>query len=124
MRVDMSRWEKHNVVERDGALRTREGLVSIKTPTAGTVHVGSFSIESPFTGEVHQHLAERDTTTGVCTLRVFTEEFFELYSVNLGVVPPDVVITRAVTNNQVMVNGPALAVPLYGLAAGGLVAAL
>lgn len=120
MRVDVSGWDLQNII-RDGAgLRTRRGLVSVKTPTAGTVFVAGFTIESAMTSEPWHYLVEQSTTTAQATMRVFTEEFLELFSVALGPLPLAPVITHGEQTNQVIINSPALAGALYGLVGGGL----
>lgn len=124
MLVNISQWELHNL-QRDGAgLRTRLNFASVKTPTAGTVYVGAFSLQSPQTGDVWHYLIEQSTTTAAATLRVFTEEFYELFSVPLGVLGDTPVVTWAVTNRQLMVNSPDFSAPLFGVLGGGLITAL
>lgn len=124
MKVDLGAAELHNLVKRRGGLEVRPGLMSIHEPTAGTLFVSSWSIESPFTGEVWHYLVEQSTTTSIATLRVFTEEFYELYSYSLGVLPQKPVVRHGVANNQVQVNSPSLSAPLYGLVGGGLITAV
>lgn len=121
MRVNVAPWELQNIVrERGGGLRTRRGLVSVKTPTAGTVFVDGRTIESAFTSEPWHYLTEQSTTTSVATLRVFTEEFFELFSLNLGPLPLSPIITHGVQSNQIVINSPSLSGAAYGLVGGGL----
>ncbi len=120
MRVDLKDFELQNIVTGAGGLRTRKGLVSVKTPTAGTVFVAGFTIESAFTSEPWHYLVEQSTTTAVATLRVFTEEFFELFSLGLGPLPLSPVITYGVQTNQIVINSPALSGAGYGLVGGGL----
>lgn len=122
--VDVSQWEMHNVVRDDGGLRTRQGFAQLKTPAAGTVYVGAFSLLSPSTGEPWHYLFEQATATNVVTLRVYTEEFVEVFSYLVGVTQADPVITHAMVNRQLMVNSPAFSAPLYGLPGGGLITAL
>lgn len=120
MRVDLTKFDLQNIVRVGTGLRTRRGLVSVKTPTAGTAFVAGFTIESPFTSEPWHYLVEQSTTTSLGTLRVFTEEFYELFSVALGPLPLSPVITYGVQLNQIIINSPALAGALYGLVGGGL----
>lgn len=120
MRVDISTWELANIVRVSGGLRTRKGLVSVKTPTAGTVYVAGFTIESAMTSEPWHYLVEQSTTTSIATLRVYTEEFAELFSVDLGPLPVAPVITHGTQLNQIIINSPAFAGALYGLVGGGL----
>lgn len=117
--VDVSQWEMHNVVRDDGGLRTRQGFAQLKTPATGTVYVGAFSLLSPSTGEPWHYLFEQATATNVVTLRVYTEEFVEVFSYLIGVTQADPVITHAMVNRQLMVNSPAFSAPLYGLPGGG-----
>jgi hypothetical protein len=123
MRVPIGDFELQNIVREGDALRTRAGLQSVKTPTSGTAFVGSFTIESPNTTEPWHYLVEQSTTTGVCMLRVFTEEFFELYNVDLGPMQQSPVITYGVQLNQIMINSPSFAGAQYGLVGGGVVTA-
>lgn len=120
MRVDVTGWELQNIVRTANGLRTRKGLVSVKTPTAGTVFVAGFTIESVFTSEPWHYLVEQSTTTSLGTLRVFTEEFFELFSVALGPLPLSPVFTHGEQMNQTIINSPSLSGALYGLVGGGL----
>ena len=120
MRVSLEGFELQNIVKDARGLRTRGGLQSIKTPTAGTVFVAGFTIESPFTSEPWHYLVEQSSTTAVCTLRVFTEEFLELFSHNLGPLQLSPVVTYGVQTNQIQINSPAFSRPLYGLVGGGI----
>ena len=124
MRIDISNAELHNMVRRKNGLEVREALVSIKTPTAGTKYVGGFSVESPFTTEVWHYLFEQDTTTLETTMRVYTEDFLEMFTQSLGALDANPVITHAVYNNQIMVNSPSFSGPLYGLVGGGIIPAV
>jgi len=116
--------ELHNLVVRDAKVRTRRGLVSAKTPTAGTAYVAGWSIESQSTTEVWHYLFEQSTTTSVVTLQVVDEEFNSVFSLPIGPTQGRPVVTKAVTLNQVMINSPSFSGPLYGLVGGGLVQAL
>lgn len=118
-RVDLFPFELHNIERVGEGLRTRKALTSLKTPTGGTVFVGGFTIESPNTTEPLHYLFEQDTGTAIVTVRVFTEEFFEISSYSLGVLARDPVLTLAVGNGQFMINGPSLSAPLYGIVGGG-----
>lgn len=124
MRIDISNAELHNMVRRKNGLEVREALVSIKTPTAGTKYVGGFSVESSFTTEVWHHLFEQNTTTLETTMRVYTEDFLEMFTQDLGALDANPIITHAVYNNQVMVNSPSFSGPLYGLVGGGIIPAV
>ena len=124
MRIDISNAELHNIVKRKGGLEVRKGLVSIKNATAGTRYVGGFSVESPFTAEVWHYLFEQNTTTLETTMRVYTEDFLEMFTQPLGALDANPVITHAVYNNQIMVNSPSFSSPLYGLVGGGIIPAV
>jgi hypothetical protein len=125
MRIALTDFELQNVVRAsDGSFRTRRGFVSVKTPTSGTEYVAGFSIESPGTTEPWHYLFEQSTTTGVATLRVFTEEFLEVFSHSFGKIQQRPVISYAVANNQLMINSPSFSAPLYGLPGGGLITAV
>jgi hypothetical protein len=116
-------WELQNVVRTPAGLRTRKSFASLATPTAGTAFVASFTVESPSTTEPWHYLVEQSTTTLACTLRVFTEEFVELFSFGLGALQ-DPVITWAMVNNQLMVSAPAFSATLFGMPGGGLISAV
>lgn len=122
-KVDLASFELHNVVRRGPALRTRKGLVDLFTPTAGSRLIDSFSVEMQNTGEVLHHLVEQSTTTDQAVLRVLTEEFVRLFSVDLGPLPQDSTFTFASQYSQILVNGPQASQPLYGLVGGGYSAA-
>ena len=119
--VDISGWEMHNITKRGGSLRTRTGLVSIKTPSISVEYVGGFSVESPQTTEVWHYLFEQDAAS-VCTLRVFTEEFAELFTYVLGVIGKNPVITWGVTNNLGIISSPSFSGPLFFVVGGGVTA--
>lgn len=123
MLINLSGAELHNLVVRKGGLEVRSGYQAVKLPSGGTSFVGGFSIESPFTTEVWHYLFEQDVA-GVATMRVYTEDFVEMYSHPLGRLAADPVITHAVYANQVMVNSPSFSQPLYGLVGGGTIQAI
>jgi hypothetical protein len=122
VKVDLRSWELHNIVHRGDELRTRKTLASLKTPTGGTNYVGGFTIESPNTTEPWHYLFEQDAN-GFLTLRVVTEEFFELFNLPVGVVQRDPVISHGEQNMQGLINSPAFATALYFLVGGGVVTA-
>lgn len=124
MLVNISNAELHNLVKRKGGLEVRPSYQPVKVPPLGSVYVGGFSVESPFTTEVWHYLFEQDTGTMFCTMRVYTEEFLEMFSHPLGALPKDPIITHAVVNHQIMVNSPSFSAPLYGLVGGGLIQAI
>ena len=124
MLIDISDAELHNLVKRKNGLEVREALVDIKQPTVGCKYVGGFSAESPFTTEVWHYLFEQNTTDRKVTLRVYTEDFVEMYSHGLGALPSNPIITHAIYNNQIMINGPSFSTPLYGLVGGGIIDAV
>ena len=122
--VDIAAFELHNIVRTPQGLRVRKPLVSLNTPTNGTVYVGSKSIENPSTTEVLHYLFEQATATGIVTLRVMTENFTELFNFNLGHMKADPVITGDVVNNQIMFNSPSFSTPLLGYTGGGIISAV
>ena len=124
MRINLAGSELHNMVIRKGALTSRRGLYSVKTPTAGHRFVGGFSVESPFTTEVWHYLFEQDTDSLQVTMNVYTEEFVFMFSVEIGVTIRNPVITHAVYNNQLMINSPSFSAPLYGVVGGGVITAV
>jgi hypothetical protein len=125
MRVDLAGTDLFNIVRRNGMLMTRGGLFSVRTPSSVNYSfVYGFSIESPFTQEVWHYLFERNKTTGVTVCRVYTEEYLQMYALEVGVLSVDPVISHAVVNNQVMINSPEFSSPLYGCVGGGLIPAV
>lgn len=125
MKVDLRTFELHNILrQRDGSLRVRRAMLFTKSPSGGTLFVGGFTVESPTTTEPWHYLLEQSTTTGIVTLRAFTEEFFEVWNLELGMMPSDPVFSVAVANNQMMINSPSLPAPLYGIPGGGMVQAV
>lgn len=118
-----NKWELQNIVLTREGPRTRCGFFQMKTPTGGTVYVGGFTVESPSTTEPWHYLFEQSTTTLEVTLRVYTEEFSELFSFALGVMQQDPVITWGVLNNQLMISSPSFSATLFGMPGGGLIAA-
>jgi hypothetical protein len=122
--IDLTQgFELHNVTARGGKFRTRKAFVSLHTPTAGTLHVGAFTLESAFTTEPWHYLFEQSTTTGIVTLRVFTEEFVEMFNFSLGPLQKNAVITKAVVDNEIMINSPSFSAPLFGQVGGGIITA-
>lgn len=125
MRVDISGWELHNIVKQpNGQLRTRRALASLKTPSAGTQFVAGFTVDSPSSTEPWHYLFEQSTTDGTTTLRVFTEEFLEMFNYPLGQLQQSPVITHAVQYGQIMIGSPAFSFTLYGQVGGGLTTAI
>jgi hypothetical protein len=129
--VDISGFELHNMVRtpppapgEPPGLRVRKPFVSLNTPTAGTVYVGSKSIENPSTTEVLHYLFEQATATGIVTLRVMTENFVELFNFPLGQMQADPIITGDVVDNQIMFNSPSFSTPLFGYTGGGIISAV
>jgi hypothetical protein len=106
MRIDISNAELHNIVKRKGGLEVRKGLAYAAGVTFGSKYVGGFSVESPFTAEVWHYLFEQNTTTLETTMRVYTEDFLEMFTQPLGALDANPVITHAVYNNQIMVRMP------------------
>ena len=121
--VDLTKWELHNCRPTPDGLRTRAGFVSVASPTAGTEYVGGFSVESPSTTEVWHYLFEQSTTTNVTTLRVYTEEFREMFSQDLGPLQKRPAISYAVALGQMFIGSPAFSSMLYGLPGGGIITA-
>lgn len=124
MLINLSGAELHNVVVKNGRLSSRRGLYSVKTPTGGSRYVGGFSIESPFTTEVWHYLFEQDMSSLGVTMKVYTEDFVFMYSLALGVMPRNPVITHAVVNNNLMINSPSFSAPIYGWVGGGAMTAV
>lgn len=120
MIVDLRAFEMQNLVATPTGLRTRRGLVSLKTPTSGTQFVAAFSMKNPRTTDTWHYLVEQSTTTNIVTVRCFTEEFFEVWSLPIGAMPANPVVTWAEVNRQVMINSPSFSTPLYGLSGGGM----
>jgi hypothetical protein len=121
---DVAAAELHNARRIDGETLTRPGLQTITTVTAGSVYCGGFTLESPFSSEVVHYVFEQNTTTLDVVVRVLTEECFELFNMDIGLCPPDPVISCAVVNNQLMLNSPGFPCPYYGLIGGGLIPAV
>lgn len=121
MRVDLRSFELHNIVKDGDGLRLRKTLRPHAQPVSG-VFIGGFTVESPFTTEPWHYLFEY--VAGLVTLRVYTEEYLEMFNYPLGVMQPDAVITWGVQNNQLMINSPSFSTPLYGVVGGGLVTAV
>lgn len=124
MIVDISNFELHNIVKFPFGLRTRRGLTSLKTPSSLHKFCGAFTIESPFTTEPWHYLFEQHNSTRVITLRCFTEEYIEMWSLSLGAIQRNPVITYGVVNNQIMINSPSFPAPLYGVVGGGVITAV
>jgi hypothetical protein len=124
MRINLAGSELHNMVTRKGALTSRRGLYSVKTPAADHRFVGGFSIESPFTTEVWHYLFEQDVNTAVARLVVYTEDFYEMYQFRIGTIKRNPVITHAVFNNQIIINSPSFPSPIYGVVGGGAMKAV
>lgn len=124
MMIDPATFELHNLSLTDGKLRVRNALVSLTTPTSGTVFVQGFSLEAPSSSEVFHYLFEQSTTTHVVTMRMLTEEFETVFQHDLGVMQDNPCITYGVSLNQLMINSPSFSAPLYGLVGGGICTAV
>lgn len=122
MKVALDKFELSNIERRNGRLRSRRGLVSVATPASGSF-VGGFTVESPNTSEPWHYLIEQ-ATTGSATLRVYTEEFAEVFSYSLGRIGKDPVISWAMSNSKMMINSPSFSAPLFGIVGGGLMTAM
>lgn len=122
--LDPKTAELHNLDVRDGRIAVRAGFASHATPQGSDVFVAGFTVENPRTTEPWHYLFEQNASTGALTLRVYTEEFTVMFSVSLGTVTVDPVITWAVMNDQLFINSPSFTVPLYGLVGSGLTPAL
>ena len=121
--ISIDSFEKQNVISFQGAWRSRKAFYSHLTPTSGTVFVAGFSVEMANTGEVVHYLLERSTTTGVGTLYCKDEQYSTISSIALGTIPKQVVLTHAVIARQILINGPHLPFPIYGLVGGGMIVA-
>jgi hypothetical protein len=122
--LDPKTAELHNLDVRDGRIAVRAGFASHATPQGSDVFVAGFTVENPRTTEPWHYLFEQNATTGVMTLRVYTEEFTQVFSMGLGTLAIDPVITWGVVNNQLFINSPSFSVPLYGVVGSGLIPAL
>lgn len=122
MQFDPSTGELHNLVLRNGKLRTRYGLQSVRTNTAGSLMVAAFTVNSPTTTEPFHYIWEVSTTTTILTLRVFNEEYAQVYTLDFGQVKTRPFITYGITLNQIIINGPFGA--YYGIVGGGLIQAI
>lgn len=127
--VDLSKGELHNVTIKAGKLCVRESLVrhtfrfnNLKG-FFGEEVVHGFSVEDPNTTEILHYLFFRDTTSQVLTCAV-TDESYELITHStIGVIIGDPVLSHAVLNQEVHINGPGLKTPLYGFIGSGLIPA-
>jgi len=124
MLFDLANADLFNVVRRDGDLRVRGGYGSVNTPYVNNKYVYGFSVESPFTEEVWHYTFTRNVDSGLLICRVFNWQFVRMYELPIGYAPPDIVITHAITNNQILVNSPDFSAPLYGSVGGGLILAV
>lgn len=124
MQFDPAAAELHNLVVRDAKVRTRRGLTSAKTPTAGSNYVAGFSVQSQSTTEFWHYLFEQSSTTSVVTLQVTDEEFGSIFSLPLGPMQARPIVTKSVALNQILINSPSFTGPLYGLVGGGLIPAI
>lgn len=121
--ADLGTAELHNIVVKQGRFQVRDGFrshVAATTIQASSSFIAGFSVESGNTGEVFHYLVNR-ATTGICTLRVCTEEFRTISSLNIGRI--DVArpaITYALTSEQILINSPHMPFPVYGLVGGGV----
>lgn len=122
--LDPSRMELHNMTVRDKRMVNRRGLVATHTLAAFTGYVGGFTVENPQTSEAYHYLFEQATLNSIVTLRVFNEEFVELFNYLIGPMSTQPVFGYGVVNNQLMIGSPDLPAPLYGLVGGGLIPAL
>lgn len=127
MRVPLLDAELHNMERRGGRLYVRRALQPVFEAASTLPLVGGFSVESPFTTEVWHYLFARDTQTGATTLYVCEEWNVDtdaaLFTVELGAIGERPILTCSVWQNQIVINGPTISVPQYGLVGGGLVSA-
>lgn len=118
--IDLKTWENHNLEIIAGQLSVRRALNDHLNIGSGSAFVGGFSIESPNTSEIFHYVFSQNTNTRMVTLFVYTEEYSTLYSYDVGQMQLGPIITYAVQNDQVQINSPSFAAPLYGIVGGGV----
>lgn len=122
--VDITRWERHNVVvDEQGRLMTRRGFADVFTPGVGRF-VAGFSLLIPTSSEIEHIIFTQSASTGIVTMTTYDEEFSIGMTMELGHMPSNPVVTMAMVNNQVMINSPSFSAPIYGLPGGGYMPAL
>jgi hypothetical protein len=114
-------WECHNIsIDAQGRLRTRWGFQELSTPTSGTEFIWGFS--ETLSGVVYHYLFERNTTTGILTIRVVNENLVPVASVVLPAVPQTQIFSRAVVEGFLIISGPGFNT-LFGSVGSGLILA-
>ena len=126
MSYNLTEFELHNIFVNAETLVVREGLrtvIEADTVASGCNFVGNVSVKSRNTDEMIHYLFMRNSTTGEGTCYTTNEEYQIQGQVALGQVPEDLLITAAVQNYQILINGPNLPFPLYGIIGGALIRA-
>lgn len=106
-----------------GELAVRPGLRKEFTPSGGNVVVGGFSIENPLTYEVWHYVLQRTTTANdTVKIYVYDEEWNELIVYDTGADAWPRIVTKCVTNNEIIIASPDFPT-VWGLVGSGLVRA-
>lgn len=126
--VDLGQGELHNISIKSGKLSVRECFINHSEFTDLTDQFGSdvvygFSVEDPNTTEIFHYLFLRNSAQ-LLTCVVASEEYQVMNYTNLGNFSGELVLTHAVLNQEVHVNGPGLSVPFYGLIGSSLLPAV
>lgn len=108
--------EKQNVYN-DG--NTRAAFVAQTTVPSGYLYLAGFSVEGANTGEVYHYLLMRQSSTGIGYLKVYTEQWRQISSINVGRIPVKVNLSYALQNRQLIINSPELSYPLYSIVGAG-----
>jgi len=115
--VSINGFELHNIVKKNGGYQVRDALFSHATIDNA---IWGTSLEAANTGEVFHYILTRNTSTGIGTITVYTEEFVTVTSLAIGVIVADCTVTCAVSDRQLLINSPQFSYPIYGLVGGGL----
>lgn len=119
--INPLRDELHNCVVEDGEVCARPGYQTVATLLSAVVF--GFTLNVGSIDDVNHYVISRIPSSGDGYCTVYSEQFRQLYQVNLGKIPENPAVYYGVQNNQIVINSPHFNYPLYGIVGGGLVPA-
>lgn len=125
--MDLQNFQLENLERTSSGFRVRRALAAQAIATdlrASSVLCAGFSLESQNTGEVCHYLFLQDVPTLHVQMHMVDEEFNLLDTYSCGVMPRSPRITCAQQLGHILINGPSMHAPLYGIACGGVITAV
>lgn len=108
-----------------GELQVRPAMVSVLSPADGYRFQSGFSVKSPNTGEYFHYLFEQATSTMETTLKVYSDQFNQLFTYSVGPTPRYLKVdyspvnTTNVADLEFLITSPSFD-SIYGIIGGGV----